>query len=129
VADALRATGETFDPREQNQRGALTLLNGTLYVPYGGVERGFGDYHGWVVGVPLANPQHVFAWRTRGRGGGIWAPGGIASDGQALYVATGNTLGAQNWADGEAVFRLAPDLHRSDRTSDFFAAADWLALD
>jgi hypothetical protein len=69
------------------------------------------------------------AWRTRGRGGGIWAPGGIASDGQALYVATGNTLGARDWADGEAVFRLAPDLHHSERTSDFFAATDWRALD
>jgi hypothetical protein len=129
VADALRATGETFDPRVQNQRGALTLLNGTLYVPYGGLNGDCGDYHGWVVGVPLDSPQNVFAWRTRGRGGGIWAPGGIASDGKALYVATGNTIGAQDWADGEAVFRLGPDLSRSDSSSDFFAAANWRALD
>jgi hypothetical protein len=129
VADALRAKGETFDPRVQNQRGALLLLNGTLYVPYGGFFGDCGNYHGWVVGVPVADPQRVSAWRTRGRGGGIWAPGGIASDGQALYVATGNTLGARDWADGEAVFRLSPDLHHSERSSDFFAAADWRALD
>ena len=129
VADGLRPKGESFDPRVQNQRGALVILNGTLYVPYGGFFGDCGDYHGWVVGVPLAEPQRVFAWRTRGRGGGIWAPGGIASDGQVLYVATGNTLGARDWADGEAVFRLNPDLRHSERNNDFFAAADWRALD
>jgi hypothetical protein len=129
VADALRTKGETFDPRVQNQRGALLILNGTLYVPYGGFFGDCGNYRGWVVGVPLADPQRVSAWRTRGRGGGIWAPGGIASDGQALYVATGNTLGARDWADGEAVFRLNPDLRHSERSSEFFAAADWRALD
>src|SRR5947209_6760714 len=88
-----------------------------------------GNIHGWVVGVPLADPQRVSAWRSRGRGAGIWAPGGIASDGQALYVSTGNTLGARDWADGEAVFRLHPDLRHSERNSDFFAATDWRALD
>ena len=129
VADALRAKGEAFDPRVQNQRGALLILNGTLYVPYGGFFGDCGNYHGWVVGVPLADPQRVLAWRTRGRGGGIWAPGGIASDGQALYVATGNTLGARDWADGEAVFRLNPDLRHAERNHDFFAATDWRALD
>ena len=129
VADALRAQGPAFDSRVQNQRGALLLLNGTLFVPYGGFFGDCGDYHGWVVGVPLADPQRVSAWRSRGRGAGIWAPGGIASDGQALYVATGNTLGARDWADGEAVFRLNPDLRHSERSKDFFAAADWRALD
>ena len=129
VADVLRTKSESFDSRVQNQRGALTILNGTLYVPYGGFYGDCGDYHGWVVGVPLGDPQRVAAWRTRGRGGGIWAPGGIASDGISLYVATGNTVGARDWADGEAVFRLAPDLHHSERNSDFFAASDWRALD
>jgi outer membrane protein assembly factor BamB len=129
VADALRAKGETFDPKVQNQRGALAILNGTLYVPYGGFYGDCGDYHGWVVGVPLADPQRVISWRTRGRGAGIWAPGGIASDGVSLYVATGNTVGARDWADGEAVFRLSPDLRHSERSADFFAASDWRALD
>jgi outer membrane protein assembly factor BamB len=129
VADALRAQGQTFDPRVQNQRGALLIFNGMLYVPYGGFFGDCGDYHGWVIGVPLGDPQHPPAWRTRGRGGGIWAPGGIASDGEALYVATGNTLGAREWSDGEAVFRLKPDLNRSERSADFFAPADWRALD
>ena len=129
VAAALRAQDQEFDPRTQNQRGALAILGQTLFVPFGGH---FGDcrtYYGWVVGVPLGDPQHVRSWRTRGRGGGIWAPGGIASDGGSLYVATGNTEGAVQWADGEAVFRLAPDLHRSEANTDFFAPPNWRALD
>src|SRR5579863_6650984 len=40
VAEALRRVGQDFDPRVQNQRGALLILNDTLYVPYGGF---FGD--------------------------------------------------------------------------------------
>lgn len=74
-------------------------------------------------------PQRVFAWRSRGRGAGIWAPGGIASDGELLYVATGNTIGAAAWSDGEAVFRLDPNLHHSERGTGFFAPSDWHALD
>jgi hypothetical protein len=129
VADAVRAAGDQFDPRVQNQRGALLIQNSTLYVPYGGFFGDCGDYHGWVIGIPLGDPQRISVWRTRGRGGGIWAPGGIAGDGQSLYIATGNTLGAAAWADGEAVFRLAPDLQRLTKTTDFFAASDWQALD
>jgi hypothetical protein len=129
VGAALRATGQNFEPSVQNQRGALTILDGNLYVPYGGFFGDCGDYHGWVVGVQLSNPQHVFAWRSRGRGAGIWAPGGIASDGKSLYAATGNTIGAAAWSDGEAVLRLAPDLHHSESKADFFAPADWHALD
>ena len=63
------------------------------------------------------------------RGGGIWAPGGIASDGRSLFVATGNTMDARRWSDGEAVFRLAPDLAHSNRPQDYFAPSDWRALD
>ena len=129
VADALRGLAQNFDPRVQNQRGALLILDRTLYVPYGGHFGDCGDYHGWVVGIRLDDPRPISFWRTRGRGGGIWAPGGIASDGKSVYVATGNTEGANEWADGEAVFRLSPDLRHSEAQTDFFAAKDWRALD
>jgi hypothetical protein len=118
-----------FNSRVQNQRGALTIVGGRLFVPYGGFFGDCGDYHGWVVGVPLAGPRHVLAWRTRARAGGVWAPGGVASDGRFLYAATGNTIGAGAWGDGEAIVRLALDLHHSDNPADFFAPADWRELD
>jgi hypothetical protein len=129
VADALRASGRTFVPRDQNQRAALTIVDGTLYAAFGGHYGDCGDYHGWVVGVPLRAPGQVASWATRARGGGIWAPGGLAAVGRALFFATGNTFGAGTWSDGEAVLRLAPDLQRSEDKRDFFAPSDWRALD
>jgi hypothetical protein len=129
VTDALRSVHQSFNSRDQNQRGALTVLGGMLYVPFGGHFGDCGDYHGWVVGVSLQEPRRVAAWSTRARGGGIWAPGGISVAGQSLFVATGNTFGVSTWKDGEAVFRLAPDLHRSSEKRDFFAPPNWLALD
>jgi hypothetical protein len=129
VGDALAARGERFKSRDQNQRGALALLDGRVYIPYGGHYGDCGEYRGWVVGIRLRNPRDVVSWSTRGRGGGIWAPGGIASDGGALFVATGNTMDVETWSDGEAVIRLAPDLRRRDRPEDFFAPADWRTLD
>ena len=129
IVDLLRTKGLTFNTRDQNERGALALLDGRVYVPYGGHFGDCGDYHGWVVGLSLRDPKDVVAWSTRARGGGIWAPGGVAVAGNALFVATGNTFGASNWSDGEAVFRLAPDLRRQGERRDFFAPADWRALD
>jgi hypothetical protein len=129
VTDALRGERQTFNARDQNERGALTIVDGTLYVPFGGHFGDCGDYHGWVVGVSIRDPQKVASWSTRARGGGIWAPGGISSIGRALFVSTGNTFGAASWGDGEAVFRLSTDLHRSVDKRDYFAPPDWRALD
>lgn len=129
VAAGLRARGMSFNPSVQNERGALVLLDGRLFVPYGGHFGDCGDYHGWVVGLRLDRPGVFGAWMTRARKGGIWAPGGIAVADGALFVTTGNTEGARSWGDGEAVIRLAPDLNRSVSHHDAFAPADWLQLD
>jgi hypothetical protein len=129
VADALRTKGLDFNSRDQNQRGALTIAGDRVYVPYGGHYGDCGQYHGWVIGVSLHDPKDMVAWATRGRGGGVWAPGGMSYDGHSLFAATGNTMGAKEWADGEAVIRLGLDLQRSDRPRDYFVPNDWRALD
>jgi outer membrane protein assembly factor BamB len=118
-----------LDSSVQNQRGALQLLNGTLYVPYGGHDGDCGNYHGWVVGVPVANPAAVQSWATRANGGGAWSVSGVATDGASLYVATGNTFNTLNWSDGEAILRLQPGPLFSGRTVDYFAPTDWAQLD
>ena len=127
--EALASQGQTFVARDQNQRAALAILAGNLYVAFGGHFGDCGQYRGVVVGISLSDPRTIKSWATRARGGGIWAPGGISTDGRSLFVATGNTFGARTWSDGEAVIRLAPDLHRSDDKRDFFAPSDWEALD
>jgi outer membrane protein assembly factor BamB len=129
VGAAVRVGSQAFESGLQNQRGALALLGGTLYVPYGGHFGDCGSYRGWVVGVPLSSPSRPIAWTTRAVGGGVWAPGGVAVDGQSIYVATGNTFNASGWSDGEAIIRLPPDLAFSRQPADFFAPVDWPTLD
>jgi hypothetical protein len=102
-----------FDSTIQNERGALALVNGVLYVPYGGLDGDCGNYHGWVVAVPTTNHAAVTAWATAApSGSGIWAPSGIASDGTNLFVSTGNTNSPfpTVWAgaNSNAVIRLTP---------------------
>lgn len=129
VAAALAAKGLHFNTRYQNERGALALFDGRIYVAYGGHWGDCGDYHGWVVGIGASNPRDVVAWHTRAAGGAIWGQGGVVSDGKALYVTTGNTMEARQWGDGEAVIRLDRDLRHDDSPANFFAPADWRRLD
>jgi hypothetical protein len=129
VGATATAGGLTFDSAVQNQRGALLIVDGTLYVPYGGHYGDCGKFHGWVVAVPLANPSAVQAWATSAQGGGAWAPGGVSSDGTSMYVATGNTFGASTWGGGESVIRLGKLATFSGVPSDYFAPLDWMSLD
>jgi hypothetical protein len=129
IAEALRQRGQAFNARDQNERGALTILDGRLYVPFGGHYGDCGDYHGWVVGIGLHNPREIVAWATPARGGGIWAPGGVTTDGMSLFVATGNTFDASTWMGGEAVIRLSSDLKTSAAHRDFFTPENWRELD
>lgn len=129
VGDAIEGSIPKFIPRDQNQRGALAILGQSLYIPFGGHTGDCGQYHGFIIGISLLDPKKVVSWGTRARGGGIWAPGGLSTDGVSLFAATGNTFEATDWSDGEAVFRFKPDLKRSNDTRDFFAPLDWLALD
>ena len=129
VADALQRSGRNFDPKVQNQRSALTLVNDTIYVAFGGHFGDCGNYHGWVIGISLRDPSKLVSFETRARGGGIWSPGGLSVVGDKLFFATGNTFGAAAWSDGEAVFRVEADLRRSESKRDYFAPPDWKTLD
>ncbi len=127
--DVTAALGGSFDPMTQNQRGALALFAGRVYVPYGGLAGDCGVYHGTVVGLSTSEPGKVVRFSTRTRSGGIWAQGGVVSDGKSLFVATGNTGFAKEWGDGEAVLRFAPDLARPVASRDYFAPSNWKDLD
>ena len=67
--------GVSFTAEMQQQRPALGIVNGILYVGYGSM-RDCTPYRGWLVGVPIDNPDPssaVTAWAaataagTRGR--------------------------------------------------------------
>src|SRR2546423_7769070 len=59
VADVLRTKSESFDSRVQNQRGALTILNGTLYIPYDALYAECDDYNCRVLLVRLGEPPRA----------------------------------------------------------------------
>lgn len=115
------------DPLVHQQRAALALANGRVYVAYGGLFGDCGNYHGWVVGAPAASAGgDLIAYQVpTGREGGIWAPSGMAVDGAGrLYVATGNSDTSATFDLNDSVLRLAPDLGLEDH----WAPADWLSL-
>jgi hypothetical protein len=130
VNATARHNGRTFTSSIQNQRAALGLVNGVIYVPYSGHFGDCGTYHGWVVGVPINNPSSVTAWATTAIGGGIWGHGGVASDGTNMFVITGNTFNTGgHWGGGEAIIRLRAGPVFSGSPIDYWAPTNWLSLD
>jgi Fibronectin type III domain len=89
----------SFDPRNENQRCGLALVNGTVYVAWASHED-HGTYHGWVIGFnasTLATAGLVNTTPNQVTGfnysrGGIWMSGGApAADASGnLYLSTGN---------------------------------------
>ena len=128
----MTSGGVTFAPLAQNQRSALSLVGGILYVAYGGHNGDCGNYRGWVVAVNVADPTKRGAWATGGtRGEGIWAAGGMASDGNGVIVVTGNNLTrTATHADSEEVVRLT-GLATVDRTTsaNIFYPTSWMNMD
>lgn len=130
---ALSAGSLTFMAANsyQNQRGALSLVNGILYVTYGGHVGDCGAYHGWVVAADTtASPVATGAWATGGQGEAIWAAGGTASDGNGVVVMTGNNTGrVTTHADSEELIRLT-GLAKADKSdTNVFYPTGWQAMD
>jgi len=127
VGAKVSSGATTFNNAPQSQRGALAILNGTLYVPYGGLYGDCGAYHGWLVAVSISDPTQIQAWATTAAAGGSWGPGGVASDGTNLYITTGNTQSASVWGGGEGLLRFTPGA--SFATPAYWAATNWMTLD
>ena len=121
--------GTTFSPQPQSQRGAVLIVGGIAYLGYGGYYGDCGTYHGWVIGVPLTG-KGAKGWATTVPKAGIWGVGGPASDGQSIFVTTGNGSDSNmTWAESEGLFRLDPGPTFTSATADYFAAYNWYALD
>jgi hypothetical protein len=121
-------TAGAFSPGHENQRSAVLIVGGIAYVTYGGFIGDCGTYHGWVVGVPVATGTGAKAWATPSTESGIWAPGGAASDGTNVYVATGNpgaftAPGPYNgWNGGFSLVRFQSGPAFSGAMADFWVA-------
>lgn len=110
------------DKIAHQQRSALTVQDGRVYIAYGGLFGDCADYIGSVVSVPVSGSGAVQSYAIpTPREGGIWAPGGgVVRDG-TLYYAVGNGESTSGFDGSDTVIALDPALRRTD----FFAPATW----
>jgi outer membrane protein assembly factor BamB len=114
------------NPLVEQQRSALSLGNGRVYIPYGGLFGDCGDYHGWMVGIQTDGNGPVVSYEVpSSREAGIWAPSGAAIDASGeIFVATGNSASTTSFDFGDAVIKLSPALAEVS----YFAPSEWSSL-
>ena len=106
--------GGVQNPLYIQQRAALALGNGRVYIGYGGYSGDCGPYHGWLVSLTEAGTgKTVFDTTPHTGEGAIWAPSGPAIDTAGdVYVATGNPNPNVATGDyGESVLKFGPTLN------------------
>jgi outer membrane protein assembly factor BamB len=104
------------DPRVHQERSALSVSHGRVYVPFGGMAGDCGDYKGRVISVKTQGKakRREFTVGVH-REGAIWAPSGAAVDRSGnLFVATGNGDATSGFDFGNSVIRLSPKLKQTD---------------
>ncbi|MDA4117398.1 MAG: PQQ-binding-like beta-propeller repeat protein [Thaumarchaeota archaeon] len=115
-----------FNDTTQQERSALSLANGIVYVPYGGLAGDCAQYYGWVVGLPENGTGIMEAYQVPvTREGAIWTPSGAAVDSLGeVYIATGNGDSTTTFDHGDSVIRLSPTL----KEEGYFAPTNWAQL-
>lgn len=130
-ASTVKSGTTAFVASNENQRSGVLIVNGIAYITYGGFIGDCGNYHGWVIGVPVSQTGTTASgakgWMTSVGDAGIWAPGGPSSDGTSIYVATGNrplggTTGGTPGDGAFSVVRLSAGPAYSGSTNDYFYA-------
>jgi len=120
------STGTGFDWTIEQQRGALALANGYVYVPFGGRIGDCGPYHGWVIGVATNGSPTVTYYESPTTAEGIWAPGGVAIDDSTgnVFFALGNAIPCAGAVNSDSIIRTASTLGAA---TSFFQPQDWSA--
>jgi outer membrane protein assembly factor BamB len=110
----------------EQERGALALAGGRVYVPFGGLYGDYGPYKGAVVSAAADGSGDLITYVVpTSRMAGIWDPAGPVVDKSGdLWVTTGNSESQGSFDYGNSVIRLSPQL----AVQDYFAPSDWAAL-
>ncbi|WP_138443962.1 PQQ-binding-like beta-propeller repeat protein [Sinomonas susongensis] len=127
VNGSLVVRREVEPPRGEliayQQRPALALAGGRVYVAFGGLDGDCSDYIGTVLSVPTTGSGPIGSYVVpTSRLAGIWAPGGPAVDGSRLLVGVGNGASTASFDGSDSILSLdAASLSRTD----FFAPETW----
>lgn len=111
------------DAVAMQERGALTIAAGRVWVPFGGLLGDCGDYKGRLVGVPLSGQGALVPFTVpTTREAGIWAPPGPSVDAQGrLLVAVGNGESTSAYDHSDSVLAVSTD----GRMLDSFSPRTW----
>jgi len=113
-------------PRYDQQRPALTIEHGRVYVAFGGLAGDCGPYRGSVVGIPLSGSGPLISYVVpTPREGAVWGTGGpVAGPDGTMYVTVGNgSESSTSFDQSDSVTALSPDLKRTG----VFAPSTWRA--
>jgi len=113
-------------PRYDQQRAALLLNRGRVYVAFGGLFGDCGPYQGSISGVPVSGRGPIVSYKVpTAREAGMWAAGGpVAGPDGTVYVSAGNGAATRPPYDGsDSVTALTPALRRTG----IFAPTTWPA--
>ena len=135
----------TFNAKQENERSALTLVNGIVYICYAGYAD-TDPYHGWVIGFSTTNLTHltnyvfntdpnatIATFGANAAEGGIWmGGGGLSVDASNnLYFEVGNgsfsaTNGSDNVDFGDSFMKLSTT--NGLKVADYFTPWNQAAL-
>jgi outer membrane protein assembly factor BamB len=111
-------------PRYDQQRPALAIAAGRVYVAFGGLYGDCGPYRGSVVGIPLSGSGPLISYVVpTPREGAVWGTAGpVTGPDGTMYVSVGNgEETGSHFDDSDSVTALSPRLHRTG----VFAPTTW----
>ncbi len=119
----------SFNTHSENDRGALLLANGIVYVPFASINDA-PIFHGWIFGYDATTMTRRYVFNTTpnnstndggdGEQGGIWNGTITADANNILFAATGNGTWDNTVADwGNTYLRLTPGKSKL-QVADFF---------
>ncbi|MGA2564679.1 MAG: PQQ-dependent sugar dehydrogenase [Steroidobacteraceae bacterium] len=133
---------DTFNPRQENQRSGLALVNGVVYIAWASHED-TSPWYGWMMGYSYDGSSFtrtaVFNVTPNKQNGGIWMAGGApaADSSNNLYFITGNgffdatSATAPNNDYGDSMLKLTSALSvasyftPTDQNSDYMDDQDF----
>ncbi len=121
------SSGLSFNPKLNNQRSAMLLQNGVVYLGFSS-HNDCGDYHGWILGYNASTLVQTCAYVdtiTANNKGGIWqAGGGLVGDGVFEYFQTGNGNFNLNSGGSDAAMSVLR-LNNAGVRQDYFTPTAW----
>ncbi len=120
-------TASGFDYMPEEERGALALSNGLVYVPFGGYSYDCVQPGpiGWVFAMSTSGGV-VSAYEVpSGNEADVWTPEGVTVDSSGfVYIVTGNSYYNATYNYGDSVIKLTSNL----TVVSYFAPSNWAYL-